>query len=305
MVSRRASLLFSFVALTSACASPNAAESVAAETADISTGTKVFLVPMDDVTRRVCGETLDQYYCTTDAAANAAAACVAKARAAGVALDCDDLSCFSAEVAHETCTESGPVYPDAASCAEPRPRTCNFYKACLESSTPCGDTGYALGYGERFCYSFKHSNLSARGEAWRDGVMECLQKELVPYLGTNATCSEIESHAFGSHAGCYTSTTPSLCFLPPSDLVAIFSTIGAKELLKWRTIDQGRQVVSDCLAQIALAPFRPRLWHGGSAGQDPMEPSDMDDLRSPRTLDDAELQELSDFWHNQEREFAK
>ena len=53
-------------------------------------------------------------------------------------------------------------------CYEPTPMTCGFYRDCLEPAITCGPTGYALGYGERYCTKFQNikDSLSDDGQAW-------------------------------------------------------------------------------------------------------------------------------------------
>ena len=105
--------------------------------------------------------------------------------------------CVRYETVSEPCTATAPVYPTPAACKTPRARSCHFYSACLEAGQACGEAGYALGYGERYCYAFKNAQFSAKGEVWRDGVMQCLQKALVTRLAEKpATCGEIEDFAF-------------------------------------------------------------------------------------------------------------
>ena len=31
---------------------------------------------------------------------------------------------------------------------------CTFYSSCVEDQIPCGDLGYALNYGRRYCEAF-------------------------------------------------------------------------------------------------------------------------------------------------------
>ena len=31
---------------------------------------------------------------------------------------------------------------------------CTFYSSCVEDQIPCGDLGYALNYGKRYCEAF-------------------------------------------------------------------------------------------------------------------------------------------------------
>ena len=32
--------------------------------------------------------------------------------------------------------------------------SCDFYPKCLEATSPCGSSGYALGYGGKYCTKF-------------------------------------------------------------------------------------------------------------------------------------------------------
>ena len=32
---------------------------------------------------------------------------------------------------------------------------CTFYRSCMEERIPCGDAGYALNYGKRYCEAFE------------------------------------------------------------------------------------------------------------------------------------------------------
>ena len=32
---------------------------------------------------------------------------------------------------------------------------CRFYSSCMEERIPCGDSGYALNYGKRYCEAFE------------------------------------------------------------------------------------------------------------------------------------------------------
>src|SRR5262249_28672001 len=153
-----------------------------------------------------------------------------------------------------------PVYPTVASCDTPRPQNCSFYSACVERATSCGESGYALGYGEKYCTAFKNlGSLSPRGVAWRDSVMHCLQEALVPYAvpASGATCGEIIDVAFASHPRCYTQPESSICFLPPSDVLTILGTIGGSELLTARSRTQILATIGTCIGQIGrwLLPF--------------------------------------------------
>src|SRR4051812_45864813 len=69
----------------------------------------------------------------------------------------------------------------ASPCEAPRQHDCSFYATCIESNVQCGPTGYALGFGEKYCGRFQAAPLSPTGVAWADSVTVCLQRSLVPY----------------------------------------------------------------------------------------------------------------------------
>lgn len=50
---------------------------------------------------------------------------------------------------------------------------CNWYKTCLEDSVNCGDQGYAIGYGFKYCSAFSDLSGSDKLMKWRDETMLC------------------------------------------------------------------------------------------------------------------------------------
>jgi hypothetical protein len=68
---------------------------------------------------------------------------------------------------------------------------CLFYTQCLDSIYPCGDNGYALGYGAKFCNKFQASKeeFSPEGKLWLSSVTSCLQQELF----TNVVKKEVSA----------------------------------------------------------------------------------------------------------------
>ena len=57
--------------------------------------------------------------------------------------------------------------------------------------------------------------------------MTCLQKALVSTAASEeqVVCDDVTDYAFGTHPGCYTQRGRSICFLPPSDLRAVFGRV--------------------------------------------------------------------------------
>jgi hypothetical protein len=160
----------------------------------------------------------------------------------------------------------------ALSCVAPRHHDCTFYGACIEANVSCGPTGYALGFGEKYCERFKSATFSESGAAWADAVMFCLELAIVPYGlpdSKSASCDEITRVAFDSHPACYTAKPDSICFLPPPDVLAVFDTIGADEVFAARTREQIQAVIATCTVQVAKDPWR-RLGRGAVDGPPPV-----------------------------------
>jgi hypothetical protein len=91
---------------------------------------------------------------------------------------------------------------------------------------PCGDTGYALGFGEYFCNKYTNNigGFTPAGQNWVYNVMTCLQNALIPALTCDVTCPAIETAAFASHAPCYLQA--GVCDLDPGDWAQIMSIVG-------------------------------------------------------------------------------
>jgi hypothetical protein len=246
----------------------------------------------------LCRDEVNAYYCSASAARVAIATCLTKIGASSRDVcAANDPRCVRTETYAEPCQGTANlVYPTVASCETPRPQNCSFYSACVEHETACGESGYALGYGEKYCNAFKNlSSLSAKGVAWRDSVMHCLQEELVPYSQTRATCDTILTTAFDSHPRCYTQPEASICFLPPSDTLAVLGTIGGSELLTARSRKQILDTIGTCLGQIGrwLNPFAMRATSADVTGSPQSAP-----------MTDAELVEQARFWRALEQRYT-
>jgi hypothetical protein len=294
--------LCAFVALVPlvACSAAAPAEGVSTSESLVSS-TRTFLVPVDARARVACRDEVNAYYCSDEAAHAAIGACLAKIGVSDGSDACatDDPQCVRTETYDEPCTgTSNPVYPDANSCESPRPNNCSFYSACVDRETPCGESGYALGYGEKYCTAFKNlDGLTAKGNAWISSVMHCLQEELVQYSQPTSTgaCSEILDAAFASHPVCYTQPDNSICFLPPSDVMKVLGTIGGSELFTARSQKQILATIGTCIGQIGhwLLPF------GTSARvhADPIV------APSAAPMSQSELVEQDRFWRSLEEKY--
>ena len=153
----------------------------------------------------------------------------------------------------------GSSLPD--SCINPQGATnCDFYTSCLEKAHPCGNSGYALNFGEKFCKKFLDLNsdptMSKLGKQWMVDVRQCLQNAAVSLAyDLSLTCSEIQTKAFASHPLCYTQQGGVLC-QNPSLWVSLVKVIGW-DTLKFGVLSNAASVlgycVSDSKTYLALA----------------------------------------------------
>ncbi|NOU32695.1 MAG: hypothetical protein HOO96_32725 [Polyangiaceae bacterium] len=237
--------------LVMACGAAPDDAGVDADLAAAST-TRVLLAPLTEASRASCREAAQTVYCSE-----------ADARAAIAACSPGAASAVTVDVRKGACRKGERVYPTAASCAQPVELNCAFYAGCLERSIPCGNDGYALAFGEKYCTAFRNARLSAAGQKWMGGVMHCLQEELVPELpgrftqsrADAATCKTTFDTAFASHPRCYAAEDNSICFLPVADLLAITHTIGLEELFTRRTSSQVLSTAAMCVGQITSRLF--------------------------------------------------
>ncbi len=116
---------------------------------------------------------------------------------------------------------------------------CDYYR-CKEESQPqeeqCGDSGYYLGYGLKYCQRFQQStrsHLSAAGDRWLDSVMNCLMRSNEEEVTPDQSCQELKTIAFDSHPGCYVQT--GFCELSWNDKAWIFFTVDRADI-KFRQI---------------------------------------------------------------------
>ena len=131
---------------------------------------------------------------------------------------------------------------------------CNFYEKVLEERYPCGEAGYAVGYGGKYCRAFDASRneFTVKGNKWRIATMKCLINSLRKFLLGNyanesVSCDEIKEYGFDTHPTCYTAGSPSFCDLNLKDYKAILGVIQKKDLLSKLGRKQIAQVARICL----------------------------------------------------------
>jgi hypothetical protein len=242
------------LALPVAACSSAPLESTAHTSEEVDSATTTYLLPTEDDVRIACRSTWTNAWCDLADAQSAADACVSTLVSSGARPACANSAagCFEHVTASTPCAANGPIYPTQASCDAPVERTCAFYSACLEAAAPCGASGYALGYGEKYCSRYDvDDGFSPEGIVWRNAVLHCLQEALVPELphASTMTCNAITTFAFDSHPRCYTEG-PSICFLPPSDLANVIGVIDGKDLLSLRSAKQIATVAATCVGQL-------------------------------------------------------
>lgn len=145
----------------------------------------------------------------------------------------------------------------------PSQTNCTFYASCVESAIPCGPSGYAIGYGQKFCNLFTQNfnDFSSKGQRWLDNVRFCLQTALIPEVtlaeaGQPPTCPALQNFAFASHVNCYVDPTgsnllsDSVCSLSIFDLTALLWTIKSAFVQAFSaTVTQMVNTLAACVSQ--------------------------------------------------------
>lgn len=190
-------------------------------------GAPIVLVATDEVVRARCAPELATTYCSESSARAAATRCDARLSADERA-SCGGAACtsFFSPTRDGACRES-ITYDTPRSCRTPVYDDCSFYRSCLDPARSCGEDGYALRFGERFCNTFmeeKHQFTPA-GQTWLRSVRRCLQAELVHSLDDPPSCEALADTAFKTHARCYTDRADSICSLDGHDVKALLQLI--------------------------------------------------------------------------------
>jgi len=121
----------------------------------------------------------------------------------------------------------------------------------------CGCKGtdeYFVSYGRRYCQRFlRSSGWTSAGTRWRDQTLVCLQQSLSRAMHQDAahvcSCQNTRDIAWQSHVRCYTQASASVCRLPLSDLLKIYSIIDAADLLNPFGFSQVLAIANTCLTQ--------------------------------------------------------
>ncbi|CEM01511.1 unnamed protein product [Vitrella brassicaformis CCMP3155] len=143
----------------------------------------------------------------------------------------------------------------AGNCSAPERGSCAYYTECVEQTVPCGQDGYALGYGNYFCEKFRTQAdaFTPKGQTWFFDTMSCLQSALVSADVSTLSCAAIRDTAFGSHAQCYysPSMSSSICSLGLHDLLSVTRIVLEKRtLLARETYEQIVSVLEKCAGRL-------------------------------------------------------
>jgi hypothetical protein len=279
----------------------------------------VELVPADDKVRVACRTEINRMQCGDAEANKAVAACQAKVPVRH-ACKLDKTACFKREFKNLSCARTSESYATLSACAAPLSRNCAFYAQCLDKAVVCGESGYALGFGEKYCNGFRRTTFSAAGTAWVNSVMICLQRALVPTVqsstrgyvnaslapASSQVCTTTLDTAFASHPGCYTKPEASICFLGPVDIAKIFGVIGASEVFTVRTASQISSTIGTCVGQIARRLVGVSLSAPGtnppSAADDRLVRASLRNLR--RTEETEQLLEQRQLWLDYAKQYG-
>ena len=236
------------------CAAPDAAPVSPEDLAftALPAGATVELVPTTAAATTRCATELGATYCSPAAALAAARACRARLTADERAACDATRGCVVPYVpTRPGACVPGAAYAAPAACAAPVADNCAFYRACLDAAHPCGDAGYALGFGERLCYVFieRREEFTPEGQRWLRDVRTCLQASLATLAAApTMTCDTLADAAYASHTRCYTVADNSFCTLPSADVLRLATLLGPY-FRDPRVAAQTRAVAEICAAR--------------------------------------------------------
>lgn len=121
---------------------------------------------------------------------------------------------------------------------------CSFFSECLEENLKCGEEGYPLSFGDKYCkklYSEK-SELPLATQNWLDNTYNCLKKGIFSKFSQfkeENGCKLLQSSALEIHTNC--SITSGVC-----DLFTDSNILKSIRLL-WNLYDFRDSMTSDSL----------------------------------------------------------
>lgn len=110
---------------------------------------------------------------------------------------------------------------------------CGYY-VCKEAENRCGDDGYFINFGLKYCerYQEVEPSFTTQGQRFLDNVRTCLQVKL-ENPGRKYSCGSVESYAVNTHFDCYMQA--GYCRLPASDRLSV-AAVGSDLIFNWRIV---------------------------------------------------------------------
>ncbi len=120
--------------------------------------------------------------------------------------------------------------------------TCEYY-SCVEEQRHCGQKGYLLGFGKKYCLKFEENEnyFSDAGKKWTKRVRECLIDNLE--LPLSLSCKKFKKSQIKSHVPCYIKS--GYCELSRKDRFALKKVI-YKSMWRPSLIWAGLKVLANC-----------------------------------------------------------
>lgn len=126
---------------------------------------------------------------------------------------------------------------------------CSAYN-CYEKIFHCGQNGYFLAFGEKYCSRFNMSdNLSQFTSAGRK-FLRCTTACLLSFLDRyfeedhKRSCSSINLAAFDSHVECYLSCD--FCKVCKTDMRALLGSYDFLDVMNFSTVKQAFRILAQC-----------------------------------------------------------
>lgn len=131
--------------------------------------------------------------------------------------------------------------------------SCDFY-SCFDQRTNCGEQGYALNYGHKYCTRFSQykDQFTSDGQNMIDCVRKCLTNALLaPYRSNNQAglpqvCQDIQNTAFNSHVKCYYDCN--FCDVWSHNKLALNTVYQYKDFFSRQALKQVKDVAVKCTA---------------------------------------------------------
>ncbi len=119
---------------------------------------------------------------------------------------------------------------------------CEYY-SCIEEQRHCGQKGYLLGFGKKYCLKFEEDEhyFSDAGKEWTMRVRECLIANLD--LPSGVSCKKFKKSQIKSHVPCYVKS--GYCELSRKDRFALKKVI-YKSMWRPSLIWAGLKVLANC-----------------------------------------------------------